>query len=155
MESRKEELRQQREGELRDAAARQDGGAGGGGGGFGSLWFLDSHEPNETQKAALSTIEDRVAELLGAPRESLVGPTAEVTCVRDRAGNRLRAYEELSGTGVHLAVQDDTAALNFDLHPSGSPRMAAGDAVLFPLDATSHLPSGDWRVSLNWKTRPE
>lgn len=149
MENRKEQLRQHREEELRTVAARVDGG-----GGFGALWFLDAHEPNETQKAALTAIEERVAELLHTEARALVGPTAEICCIRDRDGNRLRAYDQTSGTGVQVAVQNGTAALHFDHLASSSTSMDAGEALMFPLHAASRLPASEWRVSLSWKTEP-
>lgn len=152
MENRREQIRQQRERELQRLAA-QERVREVGSGGPSNLWFLDAYVPSESERESLSTLEAHVAELLGTERENLIGPTAEITCIRDRTKDRLRAYEESSGMGVTVAVEDGTATLQFDVLESGEPTMDAGDAMAWPLAAACRFPVGDMRVSLFWKTQ--
>ena len=111
MENRKEQLRQQRERELRWVAEREaqmhrrrrptdtDG-----------MYF-----PTADQRASLERLGASVADVLGVPIEHLGKPEATVTCVRDHTDpRRLRPYEDgvaSLGMGAEVSVQDGTASL--------------------------------------------
>ena len=162
MQNRKEELRQKREMELLQVARREANGAAGavgGGGGIGPLLgFLDedAYDPSEDERKSLAALATQVSERLGVPIEQLGPPEATVTCVRDCSDRRrLTAYEEgvaASELAAELAVEDGTAAVEFSIDP-GSPPMAAGELLTFPLAQPQRTPAGDWRVVLSWRTQ--
>jgi hypothetical protein len=156
MENRKEELRQQRERELRQVARRERNAI------FSSPTANqgleeEAYTPTPEQKASLETLGASVASLLSVPADQLL-TEATVTCVRDQTDtHRLQPYERgvSSGMAAEVSVEDGTASLQFSLAQATHPAiMDAGEVVTFPISQPSRTPSCDWRIVLSYRAAP-
>ena len=163
MENRKEQLRQQRERELRWVAQREaqierTAVA------ASELTDMDMdmegmcmHIPTADQRASLESLGLSVADVLGVQIEHLGQPEATVTCVRDRTDpRRLRPYEDgvaSLGMGAEVSVQDGTASLQFNLTQTAPSPMDAGEVITFPLSQATRIPSCDFRIVLSYRAQ--
>lgn len=161
MENRKEQLRQQRERELRWVAEREaqmhrrrrrTAVASGELTDMGGMYI-----PTADQRASLERLGASVADVLGVPIEHLGKPEATVTCVRDLTDpRRLRPYEDgvaSLGMGAEVSVQDGTASLQFNLTQTAPSPMDAGEVIAFPLSQATRIPSCDFRIVLSYRTQ--
>ena len=156
MQNRKEQLRQQRERELRQVALSERNATIGCGDLAAVGGHCEAYIPTLEQRAGLESVGVRVAELFGVSIDQIGPPEATVTCVRDQQ-ERLRPYEEGVASAdmvAEVSVEDGTAAIEFGVAQSSPPAMRAGEALAFPMSQRMRVPSTDFRVVLSYRTAP-
>ena len=105
--------------------------------------------PSPGEKLVLEKVKSQVAELVGAPPESLSTPAAVISMIKVDAADR-RLYTQ-DGLGISISVRDDTKPI--EIRFGGGLTVApdlleAGEALVFDRRQAHREPTGDFRRTL-------